>query len=59
MDGPNRAPLPTDPLELRQQAEAALDLANTEPTGELTAVALALLAVAGELATIRKGLRGR
>lgn len=51
--GPRR-PLPTDPLQLRQDAEAALTRPGGEPNRELTAIALALLAIAGELAAIRR-----
>ncbi|HEY5836177.1 hypothetical protein [Streptomyces sp.] len=54
-----RPPLPRDPLELRQEAEAALDLDNTEAAGAEYAIALALLAVAGELAAIRRDMRKR
>lgn len=52
---PGRRPLPLDALECRQSAEDAL---NGEQA-PLTACAWALLAVAAELATIRRSLKGR
>lgn len=50
--GLTNAPLPTDPQECRQKAEAA---ENNPPR----AVLFALLAIAGELHEIRKVLRKR
>lgn len=51
MDGQERRPLPTEPLEARQHAEAHL-------VGEApwSAVVWALLAIAGELHGIRRHL---
>ncbi|MFE9300828.1 hypothetical protein [Streptomyces sp. NPDC006856] len=50
-----RPPLPTDPLECRQNAERLL--ANNEGGDDpAAALAWALLAVASELATIRRTL---
>ncbi|MFD7429053.1 hypothetical protein ACFV6Z_18700 [Streptomyces sp. NPDC059818] len=51
-----RRPLPADPLECRQNAEQLL--AQNEGDDPVAACAWALLAVAAELATIRRS-RGR
>lgn len=61
-EGTPRPPLPAEPLECRQHAEAALGewavRADAEPDrGPLHAIAWALLAIAGELATIRRATR--
>ncbi|WTW96603.1 hypothetical protein OG216_25980 [Streptomycetaceae bacterium NBC_01309] len=53
-DGP-RAPLPADPLDCRQRAEALL----RTPADTGAAIAWALLAVAGELHVLRQQLRNR
>ena len=49
-----RAPLPPEPLECRQKAAALLEDKYASPA-EVTA--WALLAIAGELAAIRRELR--
>jgi hypothetical protein len=49
---PDRRPLPTDTLECRQNAEGAL--ADQAP---LSACAWALLAIAGDVAAIRRILK--
>lgn len=57
-----RPPLPAEPLECRQHAEASLGpWAVSDPDrGPLHAIAWALLAIAGELATIRRTMaKGR
>lgn len=55
------APLPKDPLECRQEAERLLGQGTpSDTTGrQRTALVWALLAVAGELATIRRELLRR
>lgn len=52
-------PLPRDPLECRQNAERSLGerVVRDKENGPLHATAWALLAVAGELAEIRRELR--
>lgn len=55
MDGERRPPLPTEPLECRQHAEALLQ-ENDGGGGPAAAIAWTLLAIAGELATIRRQL---
>lgn len=56
-----RPPLPADPLECRQHAQRSLGEwavnADADPDhGPLHAIAWALLAVAGELAAIRRAM---
>lgn len=59
MDGQNRAPLPAEPLECRQRAEELLGLGDVD-VDVPRAIAFALLAIAGELHTIRRQLgKGR
>ncbi|WP_436772067.1 hypothetical protein [Yinghuangia sp. YIM S09857] len=49
-----RSPLPTEPLDCRQRAEALLQ----EPADTGAAIAWALLAAVGELHALRIQLRG-
>lgn len=50
----DRRPLPPEPLECRQNAEAILRDRADRVSGPDTAAAWALLAIAGELAVIRR-----
>jgi hypothetical protein len=54
MDGQERRPLPAEPLECRQNAEQLLRDRDALPS---EATSWALLAIAGELAEIRRALR--
>lgn len=58
-----RPPLPTDPLECRQRADALLTADHSSldaaTAAAAAATAWAQLAVAGELAVIRRALKGR
>ena len=51
-----RQPLPPEPLECRQNAERLLARSSVEAL-PIKAVAWALLAIAGELAVIRREMR--
>lgn len=55
-DPPARAPLPPDPLECRQKAAAVLTVGLASPA---EASAWALLAIAGDLAVIRRIMEKR
>ena len=54
-----RQPLPPEPLECRQNAQRSLGewVVRDKENGPLHAIAWALLAIAGELAVIRREMR--